>query len=140
MASFAVKAIDHVVLTVKSIPATVEFYTTRLGMKHEVFTSKGIERYVICLFTLTCLGQTYISDVHEFIRDPPRHALVFGNQKLNLHQSGNEFEPKAGKVQPGSEDLCFITDHPVDEVLKSWRSAGIEVRTCFFHWARGHSV
>ena len=46
MASFAVKSIDHVVLTVKSIEATVDFYTTRLGMKHEVFTSKGVERYV----------------------------------------------------------------------------------------------
>lgn len=55
------------------------------------------------------------------------HALIFGSQKLNLHQSGKEFEPKAGRVQPGSEDLCFITDHPVDEVLKSWKSSGIEV-------------
>lgn len=55
------------------------------------------------------------------------HALLFGNQKLNLHQSGKEFEPKAGRVQPGSEDLCFITDHPIDEVLKSWKSSGIEV-------------
>lgn len=44
MASFAVKSIDHVVLTVKNIPATITFYTTRLGMKHEVFTSKGVER------------------------------------------------------------------------------------------------
>lgn len=56
-----------------------------------------------------------------------RHALRFGDQKLNLHQSGKEFEPKAGTVQPGSEDLCFITDHPIDEVLKDWTSAGIEV-------------
>ena len=45
MASFAVKSIDHVVLTVKSIEATVDFYTSRLGMKHEEFTSGGIERY-----------------------------------------------------------------------------------------------
>lgn len=44
MASFAVKALDHVVLTVKSIPATVTFYTTRLGMQHETFVSKGDER------------------------------------------------------------------------------------------------
>lgn len=56
-----------------------------------------------------------------------RHALRFGNQKLNLHQSGKEFEPKAGTVQPGSEDLCFITDHPIDDVLKAWTSAGIDV-------------
>ncbi|KAK3709280.1 hypothetical protein LTR37_011018 [Vermiconidia calcicola] len=99
MASFSVKSIDHVVITVKSIQATVDFYTSRLGMKHEVFSSKGVDR----------------------------HALTFGNQKLNLHLSGKEFEPKAGSVQPGSEDLCFITDHPIDEVLKSWQSAGIEV-------------
>lgn len=36
---FAVKSLDHVVLTVRSIPATVNFYTQKLGMKHEVFTS-----------------------------------------------------------------------------------------------------
>lgn len=56
------------------------------------------------------------------------HALKFGSQKLNLHLSGKEFEPKASKVQPGSEDLCFITDHPIDNVLDAWKSAGLEVR------------
>lgn len=43
---FSVKALDHVVLTVRSIPATVAFYTNRLGMKHETFVSGvGEERY-----------------------------------------------------------------------------------------------
>lgn len=121
MASFAVKSIDHVVLTVKSIEATVEFYTTRLGMKHEVFTSKGVERYDR---TLSRYRVTY---EHTRRLTHARHALTFGNQKLNLHLSGKEFEPKAGSVQPGSEDLCFITDHPVENVLTSWASAGIEV-------------
>jgi hypothetical protein len=55
------------------------------------------------------------------------HALKFGSQKLNLHLSGHEFEPKASKVQPGSEDLCFITQHPIDDVLSAWKSASIEV-------------
>lgn len=42
---FAVQSLDHVVLTVKSIPATVDFYTMRLGMSHETFVSDGgIER------------------------------------------------------------------------------------------------
>jgi len=45
MAQFAVKALDHVVLTCRSIPKTVDFYTSRLGMKHEKFTSGGGERY-----------------------------------------------------------------------------------------------
>jgi catechol 2,3-dioxygenase-like lactoylglutathione lyase family enzyme len=44
MADFAVQSIDHVVLTVKSIEDTVDFYTTKLGMKHEVFTSNSVER------------------------------------------------------------------------------------------------
>ena len=52
---------------------------------------------------------------------------MFGQQKINLHLSGKEFEPKAGKVQPGSGDLCFLTDTPVDQVLKDFRAAGIEV-------------
>jgi catechol 2,3-dioxygenase-like lactoylglutathione lyase family enzyme len=99
--AFSVKSLDHVVITAKDIPTTIEFYTKRLGMKHEVFKASGDER----------------------------HALSFGNQKLNLHQSGKEFEPKAEHVQPGSEDLCFITDHPIDGVLKSWQSNGIEVRS-----------
>ncbi|KAJ4377150.1 hypothetical protein N0V86_006591 [Didymella sp. IMI 355093] len=98
-AAFSVKSLDHVVITARDIPTTIEFYTKRLGMKHEVFKASGGER----------------------------HALSFGNQKLNLHQSGKEFEPKAEHVQPGSEDLCFITDHPIDGVLKSWQSNGIEV-------------
>ena len=44
MAEFSVQSIDHVVLTVKDIGATIDFYTTRLGMKHEQFSSKGTER------------------------------------------------------------------------------------------------
>ncbi|THW31041.1 hypothetical protein D6D25_05763 [Aureobasidium pullulans] len=46
---FAVKALDHIVLTCKNVNATVAFYTKRLGMQHEVFRSSkdppGIERY-----------------------------------------------------------------------------------------------
>ena len=56
-----------------------------------------------------------------------RHALSFGNQKINLHQSGKEFEPKAQSVQPGSADLCFITEHPIEQVKASWEGAGIEI-------------
>lgn len=132
-ARFAVKSIDHVVLTCRKVPATVDFYTTKLGMKHEVFTSGGVERFVrfpgVPQRRCEC-----ISPSTDGIFFPPRHALRFGNQKLNLHQSGKEFEPKAGTVQPGSEDLCFITDYPVDEVLKAWTSAGIDVSCRGGNW------
>ncbi|RMY24381.1 hypothetical protein D0867_01424 [Hortaea werneckii] len=100
MASFAVKALDHVVLTCKHIPKTIDFYTTRLGMKHEMFGPA----------------------------EQQRHALTFGSQKINLHQSGAEFEPKAQNVQPGSGDLCFTTEHPIEKVLTTWQAAGVEVK------------
>ena len=46
MPDFAVQSLDHVVLTVKDIDATIQFYTERLGMKHETFSSKGGDRLV----------------------------------------------------------------------------------------------
>lgn len=46
-----------------------------------------------------------------------RKALSFGSQKINLHQHGNEFEPKAERPTPGSADLCFITATPLQEVV-----------------------
>ncbi|KGQ28687.1 VOC family protein [Gallibacterium anatis] len=46
-----------------------------------------------------------------------RVALQFGQQKINLHQLGKEFEPKAKQVQAGSADLCFIVSEPLEQVL-----------------------
>jgi len=47
-----------------------------------------------------------------------RRALMFGQQKINLHEAGKEFEPKARQATPGSADLCLITTAPVDDVLE----------------------
>ena len=46
-----------------------------------------------------------------------RTALRFGDQKINLHQAGHEFEPKASHPTPGSADLCFLTKTPLSEVI-----------------------
>ena len=46
-----------------------------------------------------------------------RKALAFGAQKINLHQHGHEFEPKAERPTPGSADLCFITSTPLAQVI-----------------------
>jgi len=43
-----------------------------------------------------------------------RRALAFGEQKINLHQQGAEFEPKAQSPTPGSADLCLLTHTPLD--------------------------
>ena len=54
-------------------------------------------------------------------------ALMFGNQKINLHEHGNEFEPRANKPTPGSEDLCFLTDTKLDAVMKHVKSKGVKI-------------
>jgi catechol 2,3-dioxygenase-like lactoylglutathione lyase family enzyme len=56
-----------------------------------------------------------------------RRALVFGDQKLNLHQAGREFEPKARRPAPGAIDICFTTDVPLDEVAAHLRAEGVAI-------------
>lgn len=47
-----------------------------------------------------------------------RLAFCFGNQKINLHVRGREFEPKAHLPVPGALDLCFIASGSLDVVIK----------------------
>ncbi|WP_312394298.1 VOC family protein [Chryseobacterium sp.] len=56
-----------------------------------------------------------------------RKALTFGNQKINLHQKGKEFEPKAEYPTSGSADLCFIATTDIYEVLKELQDKNIEI-------------
>ena len=56
-----------------------------------------------------------------------RRALSFGGQKINLHQYGNEFSPKAYKPTPGSADVCFVTSVPLSDVISHLASCGIAV-------------
>lgn len=83
--------LDHLVLTTADEAACVDFYTRVLGMTLESF-----------------IGGT-----------PPveRKAFKFGNQKINLHIKGKEFEPKANIPTPGALDLCFIADRPLAQVI-----------------------
>ncbi len=88
--------LDHLVLTVASIPETCNFYCQVLGMQEITFGAD-------------------------------RRALVFGAQKINLHQLGKEFEPKAMSPAPGSADLCFITTVSIEQVLDHLRSCRVHV-------------
>ena len=87
LASMRIDRLDHLVLTVADIDATVDFYTRVLGMKAVTFGA----------------GRT---------------ALAFGQSKINLHQAGHEFEPKAHRPTPGSADLCLITTDSLDRVVE----------------------
>ena len=56
-----------------------------------------------------------------------RRGLAFGRQKINLHQAGREFEPKALRPTPGSMDLCFITETPLDQVAAQLKAHGVAI-------------
>ena len=56
-----------------------------------------------------------------------RKALAFGEQKINLHQAGQEIEPKAAKPTRGSADLCFIAATPLAEVIAHLGKEGIPI-------------
>lgn len=86
---------------------------------HFVLTVRDVE--ATCDFYSRVLGM----EVEEF--EGGRRALQFGRQKINLHQSGAEFEPKAGKPTPGSGDFCLVTDVPLERVVEHVRSCGVEI-------------
>ena len=56
-----------------------------------------------------------------------RHALAFGTQKINLHEAGREFEPKASVPTPGSADLCFLTNSSVAQVVEHLEANSVEI-------------
>jgi catechol 2,3-dioxygenase-like lactoylglutathione lyase family enzyme len=58
---------------------------------------------------------------------PGRTALTFGTSKINLHQAGHEFEPKALRPTPGSADVCLIVDDDIAQVLAALATAGVPV-------------
>jgi len=91
-----ITGLDHIVLTVKSIARTCDFYEQALGA--EVITFGA--------------GRT---------------ALQLGDNKINLHEAGNEFEPKAATPTPGSGDICLITSASLAQVEQNLRARGVAI-------------
>jgi catechol 2,3-dioxygenase-like lactoylglutathione lyase family enzyme len=89
------------------------------GLDHLVLTVVEIGR--TCDFYERVLGMEHV------VFGEDRHALAFGVQKINLHQAGREFEPKAAVPTPGSADLCFLTNTPVGEVVEHLGKRGVEI-------------
>lgn len=57
-----------------------------------------------------------------------RRALVFGRSKINLHEAGHEFEPKAAQAVPGSADLCLISAVPLEQVVAELVRHNVEIK------------
>ena len=94
-----IDSLDHLVLAVRDIDATIAFYRDWLGMQVVTFGAD-------------------------------RKALSFGQQKINLHVAGEEFDPpaiKAADPVPGSADLCFLTAVPIADVMVRADALGIAI-------------
>ncbi|MGD8522006.1 MAG: VOC family protein [Desulfobacterales bacterium] len=86
---------------------------------HLVLTVKDI--HASCRFYTTVLGMEEVSFGQG------RKAVVFGDQKINFHQYGQELEPKALHPTRGSGDLCLITDDSISDAIGQIQSSGIEI-------------
>ncbi|NJJ42287.1 VOC family protein [Paenibacillus sp. 7028] len=78
-------------------------------LDHLVLTVRDIQK------TITFYEKVLGMEIVSF--GDGRHALHFGCQKINLHELGKEFDPKAQSPTPGSADLCFITSTPLSQVI-----------------------
>ena len=88
-------------------------------LDHFVLTVASID--ATCDFYSKVLGMQVV----EFAGG--RKALAFGAQKINLHQRGKEFEPKALSPTPGSGDFCLISAVPIEDVVSHLDHCGIEI-------------
>jgi len=91
--------IDHIVLTTRDREGCVRFYTQVLGMALESFQTPTETRW----------------------------ALKFGKQKINLHEWGREFTPRAHVAAPGTLDLCFIAAVPLEAVIAKLKLANVPI-------------
>ena len=91
--------IDHIVLTTRDKEGCVRFYTEVLGMELTRFKTPTEERI----------------------------AFSFGKQKINVHEWGREFTPRAHVAAPGTLDLCFIASVPLDEVVRKLQSCNVRI-------------
>ena len=91
--------IDHVVLTTRDLPACLRFYADVLGMKHETFQTPTETRI----------------------------ALKFGNQKINVHEWGREFTPRAHVAAPGTLDLCFMASVPLEKIIENLEKNNVKI-------------
>ncbi|MBD2104707.1 ACT domain-containing protein [Leptolyngbya sp. FACHB-261] len=91
-----IQRLDHLVLTVRDLEVSCQFYAQVLGMEVVTF-GEG------------------------------RKALHFGQQKINLHELGREFEPKAERATAGSADLCLLSETALTQVIEHLQQCGVEV-------------
>jgi catechol 2,3-dioxygenase-like lactoylglutathione lyase family enzyme len=101
--SVKASAIDHLVINVSDVARTAAWYQEILGMEIRVFDP----------------GKGRI----------PRTSLVFGNQKINVRPRDADKVDwfTADHETAGSDDLCFLTSSPPDEVVAHLKACGVAI-------------
>ena len=94
--------IDHVVITVKDLDETIDFYTNILGMDLEKFSSS--------------LDNNQI-----------RYSVSFGSQKINIHEEIKPIKPNALNPSSGSMDICFISKNKINDWIHHLVKKGINI-------------
>ena len=88
-------------------------------LDHLVLPVSDIDR--IAAFYVTHLG------MEKRTFSDGRVALHFGDQKINLHPAGWDYEPKAAVSIAGSADLCFIVRELVEAIRLVLEESGIDI-------------
>ena len=94
--------IDHVVITVKNLKKTIDFYTNILGMKLEEFSLSLDNKQI-------------------------RYAVSFGSQKINIHEEKKPIKPNALNPSSGSMDICFISKNKIKDWVHYLVKKGINI-------------
>ena len=94
--------IDHVVITVKNLKKTIDFYTNILGMKLEEFSLSLDNKQI-------------------------RYAVSFGSQKINIHEEKKPIKPNALNPSSGSMDICFISKNKINDWVHHLVKKGINI-------------
>ena len=96
---FAVDRLDHLVINCRDQEVMASWYQRVLGMEREDFGS------------------------------PPRIALKFGGQKINLRPTETpQAEWMAAEVcAPGTQDLCFIVAVAPEEIVGQFHACGVRI-------------
>lgn len=92
-----------------------------------MFTLKSLDHLVLTVadIQITCDFYEQVLGMEVITFGEGRKALKFGMQKINLHQAGKEFEPKAQHPTAGSGDLCFLGEMNLEEMLGHFQAKGV---------------
>jgi catechol 2,3-dioxygenase-like lactoylglutathione lyase family enzyme len=88
-------------------------------LDHLVLTVADVE--ATCAFYRDVLGMTVVTF------GAGRRALAFGRQKINLHETGREIDPKAERPTPGSADLCLVAATALETVIAELVAHGVAI-------------